>query len=55
MGNGYNLFLFAKNELINIDKSEKLFGQISINGQEKKPCSNSGASWMLKIKSFYNL
>ena len=35
-GNGYNLFLFAKNELINIDKSEKLFGQIWINGQGKK-------------------
>jgi hypothetical protein len=36
MGNGYNLFLFAENELINIDKSEKLLGPIWINGQGKK-------------------
>lgn len=32
-GNGYNLFLFTKNELINIDKPGKLFGQIWINGR----------------------
>ena len=35
-GNGYNLFLFTKNELINIDKSVKLFGPIWINGRGKK-------------------
>jgi hypothetical protein len=54
-GNGYNLFLFAKNDLINIDKSEKLFRQIWTNGQGKKQCSNSHVFWMLKINSFYNL
>jgi len=35
-GKGYNLFLFVKNELINIDKSDKVFKQIWINGQGKK-------------------
>jgi len=36
MGKGYNLFLFTKNELINIDNPEKVFKQIWINGQGKK-------------------
>ena len=35
-GNGYNLFLFTKNELINIEKSGNLFGQIWINGRGEK-------------------
>jgi len=35
-GNGYNLFLFAKNELINIDKPKEVFKQIWINDQGKK-------------------
>jgi len=36
MGNGYNLFLFTKNELINIDKPEIIFRQIWINGHGRK-------------------
>ena len=35
-GSGYKLFLFTKNELIDIEKSGKLFEQIWINGRGKK-------------------
>jgi hypothetical protein len=35
-GNGYNLFLFTKNDLIDIDKPDKVFKRIWITGQRKK-------------------
>ena len=36
MRNRYNLFLFAKNEHIGIDRSDKVFKRIWIDGQGKK-------------------
>ena len=36
--NGYNLFLFAKNEAIDIQMPERIFKQIWINGRGRKIC-----------------
>jgi hypothetical protein len=35
-GYGYNLFLFAKNEFIDINKPDKIFKRIWITGQGEK-------------------
>ena len=36
MGNGYNLFLFAKDNAIDIQTPERIFKQIWINGRGRK-------------------